>query len=97
MGADQPQQIALLRADQVLTTFAAGEREVGRAHVAAARVIGQNGGVLVVGMGGYHQNAAHSIELLQRLFNCRSTFEGGLCARRHDYQRGKKQNAELGR
>ena len=69
LRADQPEQIALFGTDQVLAAFAAGQRKIARAHVPAARVIGQNRGILIVGMRGDHQHAAQYVQLFERLLD----------------------------
>ena len=56
LGANQTHQLGLLGADQVLPAFSARSGEVGRAHMAAARKVGNNGGVFVVGMGALQRN-----------------------------------------
>ena len=61
LGADQSEQVALFRADEVLAAFAAGERKVAGAHVTAAGQIGKHGRVLVVRMRGDHQRATQNI------------------------------------
>ena len=48
LRADQPQQVALLRSDEVLPALAAGGGEIGGAHVPAAGEVRQHGGVFVV-------------------------------------------------
>src|SRR5437667_11671431 len=54
--------LAELGAEQVLSAVAAGEREIGRPVSAAAREVGDDLRVLVVGMGGDVEHAAHGGE-----------------------------------
>ena len=67
LRADHAQLRALLRADQVLPALAARERKVRRAHVAAAREIGQHARALVVGVRRDHQHRAQFVQLVKRL------------------------------
>ena len=67
LGANQTHQLGLLGADQVLPAFSASSGEVGRAHIAAARKVGDDGGVFVVGMGAQHEQAPQSVELVECL------------------------------
>ena len=89
LRADQPQQIALLGTNQVLPAFAAGQRQVPRAHVAAARVVGQNRGILIVGVRGDHQHAAQHRQLLQRLLDRRRAGKRGLPEKRREQAQAK--------
>ena len=57
LGPDHPQLFEELGADHVLPAVAPREREIGRAVVAAAREVGDQLGVLVVGMGGHVEHA----------------------------------------
>ena len=68
LGPDDAQQRALLGADQVLAAFAAGQGKIGRAELAALRVVGQRAVVFIVGMGRDHEQAADHAQLLDALF-----------------------------
>src|SRR5690606_32097875 len=58
LRADDPEEIALFGADEVLASAAARQREVGGRDVAVVRQVGEQAGVLVVGVGGDVQNPA---------------------------------------
>ena len=66
LRANQTQQIALFAAQQVLSAFTAGRRQIGRLDFAATGVIRQYRGVLVIGMGGNHQDTAQYVEFIER-------------------------------
>jgi len=66
LGADSGQERSLLGADEVLAAAAAGQRQVRRADLPAARHVRQQGGVLVVGVGRHVQDAAQHREPVQR-------------------------------
>jgi len=63
--ADDAEQFAGLRPDEVLAAVAAGQREVAGPHLAAVGQPRQEGGVLVVGVGRHVQGAAHHAEPLE--------------------------------
>ena len=65
LGADHPQLLEELGADHVLAAVAPREREIGRAVAAAAREVGDELGVLVVGVRGHVQDAPQLAEPAQ--------------------------------
>ena len=67
LGPDHPELFEELGTEHVLPAVAAGQREVGRAVVAAAGQIGDQLGVLIVGMGGDVEHAAHLAKTAQVL------------------------------
>ena len=62
LGADHAQLLEELGADHVLATVAPREREIGRAVGAAAGEVGDELGVLIVGMRGHVQDAPQLAE-----------------------------------
>ncbi len=62
LRADHSQGIALFSANQILAAFAASERKIAGPNFAAARQVGEQRGVLVVGMRRDHQNAPHHVQ-----------------------------------
>ena len=69
LRANDPQLRALFGADQVLAALAARQRKVRRAHVPAAREVGEHGGALVVGVRGDHQHGSELVQFVKRLFD----------------------------
>ena len=67
LGPDGRQAVPQLGADEVLAAAAAGEGQVGGAQVAAPGQGGEHGGVLVVGVGGHIEHAAHGLQAVQLL------------------------------
>ena len=66
LGADHAQLFEELRADHVLAAVAPGEREIGCAVAAAARKVGDELGVFVVGVRGHVQDAPQLAKPAQR-------------------------------
>ena len=60
------QRIALFGANQILTAFAAGERQITRPDPAPARQVSQQRCVLIVRVRRDHQNAAHHVQPIER-------------------------------
>ena len=79
LRADDAELRTLFGADQVLAAFAARQREIRGAHVAAAREVGEYGGTLVVGVGGDVQHGAQFVELVQRLLDFGRSGKTTLC------------------
>ncbi len=71
LRADHAEELALLVADQVLAAVAARHREVRRAQEALVAEVGDQRGVLVVGMRGDVHDAADDGELLEGLLQLR--------------------------
>ncbi len=69
LGAEDSQRVALLAAEQILAPFAAGQGQVGGAHVQSAGKIGQKRRIFVIGMSSDHHDAAECIQALQGLAN----------------------------
>ena len=67
LRAGHAERLAELGAEQVLSAVAAGERKIGRSVPAPARQVGDGLRVLVVGMGGDVEYAAHGGEAPQLL------------------------------
>ena len=67
--ANQTQQLALLRSDEVLTALAACYGKVSGARVAAAGEPGEDGGVFVVRVGGDHEHASQNFEAFEGLLD----------------------------
>ena len=65
LRSNYAQQLALFGADQVLAALAASEREISGPDLPAPGKIGQQGGVLVVGVRGDHQGTADHVQLVQ--------------------------------
>src|SRR5690606_17435909 len=67
LGADDAERVEELGADEVLSTLAAVERQVGHARVVAAGDAGDERRVLVVGMRARVQGAGRRLEAFERL------------------------------
>ncbi len=67
LGPNHPELFKELGTDHVLPAVAAGQGEVGRAAVAAARQVSDQLGVLIVGMSGDVEHAAHLAKTAQVL------------------------------
>ena len=93
LGANDSQFIALLGADQVLAALAAGERQIGGANVPSARQIGEQRGILVVGMRGDHHDAAEVVQFLQHQAHLGFAGDVFLGAKRSRWQ-GKQPEAK---
>ena len=79
LRADDAELRALFGADQVLAAFAARQRKVRRAHVPAAREVGEHGGALVVGVCRDVQHRTQFVQLVQRLFDFGRAGKAALC------------------
>jgi hypothetical protein len=86
-GADDVEQLALLGADQVLPATAAGQREVGGGDVTIVGKIGEQAGVLVIGVGRDVQDAARTGEAVERVGE-HACIHGRLLGRRRRTQGG---------
>ncbi|OPZ81421.1 MAG: hypothetical protein BWY77_00651 [bacterium ADurb.Bin431] len=62
LGADDPHQLALFTAEQVLAAVAAGEGEIGGVGQTLSGQVSQQSGVFVVGMGADVENTAEDVE-----------------------------------
>ena len=94
LRAGHPKLCALFGADQILPALAARQGEIGRAHVPAAREIGENPGALVVGMGGDDEHAAQLVQLAQRLLDIGSAGERLLLRHRGEDTGGQQEDEE---
>ena len=79
LRANHAELRALFGADQVLAAFAARQREIRGAHVAAAREVGQHGGALVVGVGRDVQDRTQFVQFVQRLLDFGRAGKAALC------------------
>ena len=79
LRADDAELRALFGADQVLAAFAARQRKICRAHVPAAREVGEHGGTLVVRVGRDVQHRSQFVELVQRLLDFGRAGKTTLC------------------
>ena len=95
LGADHAELGAQLRADQVLAAVPAREGQVGGAQVAAPGQGGEHGGVLVVGVGGHIEHAAHGLQAVQLLQQVRRVPDRrlGLEARQGEQAQGQQEAA----
>ena len=87
-GTNDPQRGTELGPDQVLTPFAAREREIGGLRAPAARQQHEQLRVLVVGVRTDHQDALVAAELAQGARQCRDAAGAGRRQLRHAGARG---------
>ena len=92
LGAEDSQSLTEVGSDQVLSTFAARQREVGRLAAELARHQRQRRGVFVVGVGADDQQPAMRLELGERPVERRvAAGAGRLVDRRQDVGRGRRE------
>ena len=79
LRANHAELRALFGADQVLAAFAARQRKIRRAHMPAAREVGQHRGALVVGVRRDVQHRTQFVQFVQRLFDFGRAGKAALC------------------
>ena len=86
LRANHSQRGALLRSDEILAAFAASQRKIRGAHVASAREVREHRRLLVVRMGGDHEDRAEVVQPGERLFHFDGAGERHILLRRNGRQ-----------